>query len=255
VGRRLVLLGASNLLRGFSSVVRAAREAWGDPIDVMAALGHGRSYGLSSSVFSRVLPPITGCGLWDALAGRPPAPARAIVTDVGNDIIYGAMPEQILGWVDLSLRRLQEAGAEVVVAGLPMERLERMSWPGYATMRTVFFPIHRWLPLREALARARALAAGVEDLAARHGATYVAQQGEWYGLDPIHVRPARWASAWRAILFAGHAPPPALGDAAGSPSAVRLYLARPERQRLLGRAQQRAQPALMLPGGGSVSLY
>jgi hypothetical protein len=255
VGRRLVLLGASNLLRGFPSVIRAARQAWGDPVEVMAALGHGRSYGMASAFLSRVLPAICDCGLWRALDTRPERPTRALLTDVGNDIIYGAMPDRILAWVDVCLRRLRDGGAEVVVTGLPMDRIERLSRSGYATLRAIFFPVHRWLPFREALERARAVAAGVEELAARHGAVFVEQRGEWYGLDPIHVRPSLWASAWRAILFAGEEPPPVLGDSPGTPSAGRLYLARPERQRLFGREQRREQPALRLPGGGTVSLY
>jgi len=82
--RRVVLLGASNLTRGISTAVETARLQWGRPLDVMAALGHGRSYGLASRLLCRTLPSIVECGLWPALAARPPAPTAALVTDVGN---------------------------------------------------------------------------------------------------------------------------------------------------------------------------
>ena len=53
---RIIALGASNLTRGFHAIVSAARSAWGSEIQVIAALGHGRSYGASSRVAVRTLP-------------------------------------------------------------------------------------------------------------------------------------------------------------------------------------------------------
>src|SRR5438270_1664562 len=101
--RRVVLLGASNLTRGISTVVETAQAVWGSPLEVLAALGHGRSYGLRSRVFGRELPGITGCGLWGDVAARGPAETAALVTDIGNDLLYGASVPTILGWVAESL--------------------------------------------------------------------------------------------------------------------------------------------------------
>jgi hypothetical protein len=42
---RVVALGASNLTRGFQTIVSTARLVWGPDVEVLAALGHGRSYG------------------------------------------------------------------------------------------------------------------------------------------------------------------------------------------------------------------
>jgi hypothetical protein len=78
---------------------------------VLAALGLGRSYGARSRVLLRGLPGILQSGLWRQLESLPPAPTRALVTDVGNDILYGSSPEQILEWVEESVARLQLRGA------------------------------------------------------------------------------------------------------------------------------------------------
>ena len=83
--RRVVALGASNLTRGFPILVSAARASAGPDVEVFAALGLGRSYGMESRVLARTLPGILDSGLWAALAGLPPLPTRAVVTDVGND--------------------------------------------------------------------------------------------------------------------------------------------------------------------------
>src|SRR5574342_716069 len=104
---RLVALGASNLTRGLRVVVAASRAAWGPEVQVLAALGYGRSYGAPSRVLVRTLPGILESGLWRTLASLPDLPTRALVTDVGNDILYGYSASQTLSWVEEALNRLQ----------------------------------------------------------------------------------------------------------------------------------------------------
>ena len=63
---RVVALGASNLTRGFATVVSSAQSAWGTRVEVMAALGHGRSYGARSQLVFRALQESSNpaCGGW-----------------------------------------------------------------------------------------------------------------------------------------------------------------------------------------------
>ena len=103
--RRVVLLGASNLTMGLGRVYRTLRTLWPEPLDLLVATGHGRSYGFTSYVFSRTLPGIAACGLWHDLAQRVPLPTVALVTDIGNDIVYGSDVSAIAGWVEQCLAR------------------------------------------------------------------------------------------------------------------------------------------------------
>ena len=50
---RVAALSASNLTRGFRTVVSAARAAWGPEVQVLAAIGHGRSYNAPSRAGDR----------------------------------------------------------------------------------------------------------------------------------------------------------------------------------------------------------
>jgi hypothetical protein len=100
VPARVVALGASNLTRGLQTVVAAARDAYGADVEVVAALGHGRSYGADSTFLVRTLPGILHSEIWSALDALPDLSTRAIVSDVGNDILYGYSPPQILSWVE-----------------------------------------------------------------------------------------------------------------------------------------------------------
>src|SRR5262245_54451258 len=113
--RRVILLGASNLVRSISTVVETAREIWHEPIEIMAAIGHGRSYGQDSRMLGRKISGIFPCALWKDLQTRAPLPTVALVTDVGNDLGYGVDVDELTSWVDGCLDHLDRASATTIV--------------------------------------------------------------------------------------------------------------------------------------------
>jgi hypothetical protein len=261
---RFVALGASNLTRGFGEVVSSVRGASGPEAEILAALGHGRSYGADSRVLLRSLPAILDCGLWRELFRAPPLPTRALVTDVGNDIPHGRPPERILGWVEECVCRLREAGAdEILLTDLPIGRLRRLSPRRYLLFRSLFFPASR-LPLAEAAAVAEEVSAGLAALAHRYALRLIRPRSEWYGFDPIHIRRTARRAAWSEILAGGRATETGFAEAAQrvglgerAREAVALYRIRlrPERQRLLGFERRAPQAGTRLPRGGRIRLY
>jgi hypothetical protein len=253
--RRLILLGASNLTRGLAVVLETAAQFWSEPLDILTAAGHGRSYGTISRVFGRSLPSIVDCGLWPALAARPALPTRALVTDIGNDLFYGAAPQQIAQWVATCFDRLQQHGARVTVTGLPLCNLPRVTPASYRVIVQMLFPGCR-LPYAAAIQGACRLDELIRDLAAARQIPVVEPVPGWYGLDPVHIRLRHASAAWQAILGAGldFESPPA--RAMVSPLMhLRAALLRPEQRWVLGREQRRAQPAEVFPNGTQVSLY
>jgi hypothetical protein len=250
--RRVVAVGASNLTRGFHTIVATARDVWGPEVEVLAALGHGRSYGGPSTFLVRGLPGILQSGLWRELDSRAPAPTRALVTDVGNDIMYGYPPAQILEWVDRCVARLQQVTPDVVITGLPRAATTGLPPGRYLLFRSVFFPRCR-LTLEDTLRIGAEVDAGLQRIAASRGAAFLSLKQEWYGLDPIHIRPRMWRTAWQEILCGGH------GDVARAPAArreaIRLYCLQPEQARFFGRERRTPQRGVALRGGGRVWLY
>ena len=144
LARRVVLLGASNLVRNIATVVQTACAAWGGPANVLMAAGHGRSYGRASCVFGRTLPGIVECELWQTLARQPAVPTAALVTDVGNDILYGAEESTIALWVEFCLIQLRLAGARIVMTELPLDNLRNLQAWRFRLFRTVLFPQSRF---------------------------------------------------------------------------------------------------------------
>lgn len=259
--QRLVALGASNLTCGFAAAVHTAREAFGEPLEVVAAFGLGRSYGMRSSVpYSgvpvRSLPGILEAAIWDRLDAAPRVPTRALVTDVGNDVAYGVPVDTLVAWVEECVRRLQALGADVVLADLPLDGLRRLSNARFLAFRALVAPCLR-LPLAAVRERAFEVSRALLEMARRRGLRFVPLKPEWYGLvDPIHIRPRFWAQAWRQIVLAGVDGTPAPASEPGVPiGAARLWLATPERQWLCGLERRRPQPAVKTPGGTAVWLY
>jgi hypothetical protein len=249
---RVVALGASNLTRGFQAVVAAARTAWGPGVEVVAALGHGRSYGAHSRLLAvRTLPGILQSGVWRRLESVPAGATRGLVTDVGNDILYGFSAQQTLAWVDEALGRLQSFTDDIVLTDLPLASIRRLSRPKFLVLRSILVPTCR-LSLDEVLERAERVNAGLAELAAARGAKLFHLKPDWYGFDPIHIRPAATRPAWQEILGG-----PATANRPGGArlEALRLYLMPPERQWLFGVERVRPQSGRLLPSGSRVWLY
>ena len=219
----------------------------------MAALGHGRLYGGPSLYLGRRLPGILESGLWRAIEDRPPAPTRALVTDVGNDIMSGCPPSGILAWVEACVEQLRRHAGEIIVTGLPHPALAGLPAARYLLFRSLFFPRCRF-PLADTLRRGAEVQDGLRAIAARHGALFVTMKPEWYGFDPIHIRPSLWAPAWQEILCGGRGP--AAGRSRGPwGEALRLYGLQPERVAYFGLERTTDQRGTRLSGGGRVWLY
>lgn len=252
---RAVLLGASNLRMGFPSVLPRLRAGAGGPVEVLAALGHGRSYGSwSRLLWVRQLPGISGCGLWADLDRRPPLSTLGLITDVGNDLLYGAPAAEIAAWVEACLERLRERDVETILTLLPLATLEKVSAFRYHLVRTILFPGRRAASWDAMLYSVRELNESLCRLGRAHGARLVEPSPSWYGIDPIHVRRRMRETAWSQILrhrLLPHEGSPARLRALRSP----LPALGAAEQRLCGVPLRTPQPARRFKDGTTVALY
>jgi hypothetical protein len=189
--RRVIFLGASNLVRSLSTVVETARQIWREPVEIMAAIGHGRSYGHETTVLGRKISGIFPSALWKDLQNRPPLPTHALLTDIGNDLGYGEPPDRILSWVERCLDELERARATTVVTQLPLESLARLGERRYKLFRSVLFPSCR-LELAEVVALASELNKRLVALGESRKLSVIPASGAWYGFDPIHLKRSVW---------------------------------------------------------------
>jgi len=251
-----VVLGASNVSRGQARLAAVIRGRAAGPVGLFVAAGHGRSYGANSRFWMRRLPSILGCGLWRALDREAEDRGRtvALVTDIGNDLLYGSSPVQVAAWVREAVGRLVDRGATVAMTRLPLEAVRRVGPVRYRALKTLFVPGCP-LSMEGIHAAAAELDGRIADLAAAEGLATIDQPGEWYGLDTLHPRRRRLDTLWHRACDAWELPPARVSTRAGFREWSRLGR-RGAEVRMLGRRMiHTRQPIRRYPDGGWVALY
>ncbi len=247
----IVLLGASNLTRAMSVVVDTLRLQYGGSLRIVAALGLGRSFGMRSSVMGRSLPSMLDCGLWDALdtrSGSAELPGIALITDIGNDVMYGVQPQRIVEWIGECTDRLANRGiSRINISALPIDSIRRVRRWQYAMVRAALFP-SRDIPYDTAIERAFQLQAMLERFTEQHAPLIRlrAHERHWYGFDPIHLRRRWWPEAWSRFVASDDA----AAEVRASPSLIGLLRLRahfPARFEIAGLPFRCRQPLVISP--------
>ena len=253
--RRVIVLGASNVTRGLRSFCETAARLWGQPLDVLAAIGYGRSYGQTSRVLARTLPGIRGCEMWEEWRARPPLPTAALMTDIGNDILYGAAPVQISKWVRECGERLAEQCETVVISALPMCTVNSLGPRRFKIMRSILFPSSR-LTWQHVVENARELDERVAEIAKKLNFGRTEPDARWYGFDPIHVRRRYRHDAWDQLLRPWReTTAESHSRSNASHPTWQLTRLQPKHQWYFGIKQYRPQPAWTGADGSRLSLY
>jgi hypothetical protein len=243
MAERFVVLGASNVSRGLTRLAAMIGARSAGPADLFVAAGHGRGYGVTTRVAWRRLPAILASGLWRALDRQQAERPAALVTDVGNELLYGLGVTAVATAVRESVKRLCDRGGRVAITGLPLASIERVGGIRYRLMRTVYVP-GCLLSLAAIKDASRWLDDELRAIAADTGSTFLEQPGAWYGVDAIHVRRPRLDDLWRlagdawGLPPARHRPPASLVDWA------RLGSHAAEVRSLAGRTLLTPQPAI-----------
>ena len=248
--QRVIFLGASNLARGFRPIAEEAHSIFGSPLEMIFVLGHGRSYGSSSSVLGRQLPAILHCRMWKELSRRPPLPTTAFLTDVGNDLLYMRTPVTVSAWVETALARLTSNDASTYISTLPAESVSRLHPAVFYLFRSSLFPKSK-LTFDAAQQRIAETNEFISRAAEKHGATMFRHAPECYGIDPIHLRRSQQRAAWRTVLLASRGKNTATTDRVPN----NIPRPRPRYRRLWGVPQRSRQPHIRLDCGTSISIY
>ncbi len=200
---RAVILGASNLSLGYPIVCRHLVESSDKPLEIFSACGHGRSYGKWSQFLYRGIPGIIQCELWNQLKieqdKKRASSIRALLTDVGNDLVYGKSVSQILEWLRICLDQLQEHEADIIVTELPVEPLMKLSRFRYELTRRLFFG-GKSLCWDEMQSRILLLNEELIQITNEYQIRLIKPNSKWYGFDPIHIKKSQRLTAWKEIL-------------------------------------------------------
>lgn len=241
--RNLIVLGASNVSLALPHLWHGVRQSTEQATRLVVVAGHGRSYGLPSTVLGRTLPSILQSKCWETLEHFVPkeAPLEAIITDIGNDIVYGVSASVLGCWIQECVDRLRRWPVRLTMTELPLVSLSRMSRSRFLLFRSLLFP-QSTLEFQDALGIGAAVNSIVRSIARDVDARLVAPARDWYGIDPIHIRGSLRRFAWSQIC-------PLIPDAPPLPPPTpfdtwRLWRQRPALMWRGKRQLEQAQPVL-----------
>jgi len=249
----VVVLGASNVSRGLSRLV-AAVEKRAPGADLFVAAGHGRGYGVNTRVAARRLPSILRSGLWRGLDRHGGEAPLALVTDVGNELLYGARSVLVASWVRETVWRLADRGATIAITRLPMASIAEVGPVRYRALRTFFVPGCP-LSLAELKEAATRLDADLLTIAGDFGGQIIEQPAHWYGFDTLHVRRRYLDDFWHAAYKAWGIPSAQSSAKSSTTDWLKIGTKAAEVRSLGGVMRFTKQPVLPLRSGGTLSLY
>ena len=244
----VVVLGASNVTRLLPVIDATLRATFG-PVRLFAAHGHGRSYGIETTFLGRRLDGHVHSALWDDLEANlhPAARRYALVTDVGNDLIYPPTVPDILGWAGECVSRLTALGFETSVTLPPVDPVVSLAPLRYEATARLFFPKHR-VPFERVVEDVRALDAGLRAMAAERGLGLAEPKAAWFKIDPIHVRFLCRREAMTSYLGQWPTAPPVVPSRAGVREAARIWRSPPKRMWVAGVEKTAEQPTVREDG-------
>lgn len=271
--QRWLILGASNVRRSLIPLIEQILCVSKRPADILFACGHGRSYCRPNRVLGWSLPGLSESGWREAWRhdDQEVSSRSVILTDVGNDLLYGIEPDELLSHVELCLDALHPSD-RIMLMGLPLDRLEQVRSIEYQIFKKIFFP-GSTIAFETAMRSAREVQHGLEALCRARQNRWLIPPSSWYGIDPIHIRRSLQRKAWRTVLqqldasgeIASSSSAIELTETAGpmlqqSPAwrllhSLRLIFSRAQRQSWLGWTRDQCQPSLHLEDGSTVSLY
>ncbi len=186
-------------------------------------------------------PGVVHCGLFSALEeakrSTRSADVLALLTDLGNDLIYGAGVATLSQWIRECVARLRNLGATAAITALPIAGITTLPSWRYQILRPILYPRHTVVQNdlnRSILALQKAL----EAIETEQQIILLPTEPEWYTFDRFHLRPRALDQAmgmWIDALTQSHFGAATGQGIAPTVSALSLYLRRPAEYTFLGR--------------------
>ncbi len=142
----ILLLGASNLSRAYSGLVSFFKlNLVSVEVKVLAAFGSGRAYSTSAGMLNIVYPPLSSCTLFDEAERVCQHYSRvvALVTDIGNDIMYNVPQDRIVEDLECVLSRLALMQAEIHFTPIPKHLENNLGEKQFFILRALSYPRSR----------------------------------------------------------------------------------------------------------------
>ena len=136
-----VLLGASNLARGYSALIRHIPRNISSS-EFLNALGPGRGYCARGGLLNFTYSPISECGVMKSAKVYAERGFRmaVLLTDIGNDIMYGVPESTLIESLDTLIEKSLKMNAEVFMTSIHVDVSKDMGKTSFKLLKSIFYP-------------------------------------------------------------------------------------------------------------------
>ena len=136
-----VLLGASNLARGYSALTRHIPRNI-SASEFLNALGPGRGYCARGGLLNFTYSPIGECGVMKSAKVYAERGFRmaVLLTDIGNDIMYGVPESTLVESLDILIEKSLKMNAEVFMTSIHVDVSKDMGKTSFKLLKSIFYP-------------------------------------------------------------------------------------------------------------------
>ena len=136
-----LLMGASNLARGYSMLTRHISSCFGkNNTEFLNALGPGRGFCARGGMFNFSYPPIQDCRILEA-GNKKSCDTRAVlITDIGNDLMYGVPADTLIESLDGLIDRALQCDAEIFITSIHVNLKKDVSQTTFFILKFFFYP-------------------------------------------------------------------------------------------------------------------
>ena len=196
----LVFLGASNLGRGFTALSNCLVKALSPhPVEIINAFGPGRGYCAKGGFLFVKYPPVWGedIRLFIREKARDCSRILVLVTDIGNDIMYGVPAEDVIRCLENIFREFKNLNAHLLVSAIHVDLEKDLNETYFRILRTFFYP-RSHVKFATAAASVKQINRFLEN--SRNGHIHLLKgMKEYAGADKIHYSLSKSHKGWSRV--------------------------------------------------------
>ncbi len=197
-----VLLGASNLARGYSALTRHISQGISQgPAQFINALGPGRGYCTRGGLLNFSYTPIGECRVMESAEVFAQQGGRIAVlfTDIGNDIMYGVPGESLVKCLDALIEKARRWNAEIFVTSIHVDISRDMGKTSFKLLKALFYPKSS-VTFDQADSAVKRVNHYLQKKSEQNeGVHLVSGLGAFCGLDKIHFSLLKSHLAWSRV--------------------------------------------------------
>ena len=136
-----LLMGASNLARGYSMFTRHISSCFGkNKTEFLNALGPGRGFCARGGMFNFTYPPIQDCRILEAAKKKSCDTRVVLITDIGNDLMYGVSADTLIESLDGLIDKALLLDAEIFLTSIHVNLRKDVSQTTFFILKSFFYP-------------------------------------------------------------------------------------------------------------------